>query len=273
MKKLIKKLIKKSIQTNAGIFILDKFIEQSMQIIKEVKYNACLLKFTTPNAINRFRASSFATKEPETLEWIDSFPNGSVVWDVGANVGIFSCYAAKHKKCSVFAFEPSVFNLELLARNISINNLQDMVVVVPLALTDKLDINSFNLSSTDWGGALSTFKEDYGHDGKKMPCVFRYRTIGIGMQNAVDFFKIPIPEYIKIDVDGIEHLILKGGVNILRFVRSILIEVNDDFKEQDTNVRKILTSSGFILNEKRHSDIVKNNRLSCNTYNQIWHRV
>ena len=93
------------------------------------------------------------------------------------------------------------------------------------------------------------------------------------MQNAVDFFKIPIPEYIKIDVDGIEHLILKGGVNILRFVRSILIEVNDDFKEQDTNVRKILTSSGFILNEKRHSDIVKNNRLSCNTYNQIWHRV
>ena len=54
-----------------------------------------------------------------------------------ANIGLYSCYAAKKNKCNVYAFEPSVFNIELLARNIYINNLSDKIRIISLPLTEK----------------------------------------------------------------------------------------------------------------------------------------
>jgi FkbM family methyltransferase len=56
-------------------------------------------------------------------------PRGSVLWDIGANVGLYSCYAVKARDCRVFAFEPSVFNLELLARNIFLNGIADQATM------------------------------------------------------------------------------------------------------------------------------------------------
>ena len=71
-------------RTRLGRFIQnelqDQIINHSMQMTEEVNHKNCLLRFTVPNMINRFRAGSFSTKEPETLEWIDSIPKGSVVW-------------------------------------------------------------------------------------------------------------------------------------------------------------------------------------------------
>jgi FkbM family methyltransferase len=97
---------------------------------------------------------TFSTKEPETLEWIDTFPLGSVVWDIGANIGLYSCYAAKMRDCKVYAFEPSVFNLDLLARNIFLNGLTEKVVMVPLPLSDKLAINRLKMTNTERGGGF-----------------------------------------------------------------------------------------------------------------------
>ena len=95
-----------------------------------VNHNEIKLSFVTPNPLNIYRVKSFSTKEPETLEWIDSFTNDSVFWDVGANIGLYSCYAATKKGCDVIAFEPSVFNLELLARNISNNQLLEKISIM-----------------------------------------------------------------------------------------------------------------------------------------------
>ena len=61
---------------------------------------------------------TFLTKEPDTIEWIESFENEMVFWTVGANIGIFSCFAAKEKQAKTYAFEPSTFNLEILSKNI-----------------------------------------------------------------------------------------------------------------------------------------------------------
>ena len=75
-----------------------------MNQTKVIDHSGVKLIFAVPNSLSNYRADSFSTKEPETLEWIDSMPDGSVVWDIGANVGIYSCYAAKHRNCRVFAF-------------------------------------------------------------------------------------------------------------------------------------------------------------------------
>ena len=242
-----------------------------MDRYKEIIHGDVLLKFATPNDISQWRANSFSTKEPETLEWIDTIPVGSVLWDIGANVGIYSCYAAKKRLCRVFAFEPSVFNLELLARNIFLNSLTNSITIVPLPLSDTLSISNLNMTSTMWGGAMSTFHQSYGHDGKTMEKVFVIPTLGLSMTDATDLLGIPQPDYIKMDVDGIEHLILKGGMAVLRKSKSILIEINDEFIAQANEAKTYLLEAGFSLKEKRHADFFDIVTTAAgHTYNQIW---
>ena len=195
MNRIIKRLIKSSInkavkataQTSFGLKILDQAITVTMSETRSTRHNGIDLVFSVPNRINNFRFETFSTKEPETLEWIDSIPQGSVLWDIGANVGLYSCYAAKVRGCQVFAFEPSVFNLELLARNTYENKLQDKICIVPIALSNQTNFNDMHMINTQWGGALSTFGEDFGWDGKKINTNFLYKTIGITMDDAVNF--------------------------------------------------------------------------------------
>ena len=79
---------------------------------------------------------------------------GDVFVDVGANVGLYSIYAAKKKNLQVIAFEPSVFNLELLARNLFLNDLQDHVTIAPFALSDGLGTSVMHMTTTEWGGSF-----------------------------------------------------------------------------------------------------------------------
>lgn len=256
-----------------GRYVYREVIANAVASTRHVHHRGVDLVFCTPNELNIYRASSFSTKEPETLEWIDAMPEGAVVWDVGANVGLYSCYAAKHRNCRIFAFEPSVFNLELLARNVYNNDLVDKVTIVPLPLSETLAVNTLNMTSMEWGGALSSFGEGYGHDGKALESIFKFATIGLSMQDAVQYLKIPQPDYIKMDVDGIEHLILKGGASILAAVRGVLIEINDEFPEQYNRAADLLTKAGLVMHEKRQSVEVQKNTLFSSSFNQIWGRV
>ena len=271
LKGLIKTFLNFISESRVGEYLNSQIIARAMVRKQSVKHEGVEIILSTPNSLNEFRASSFSVKEPETLEWIDQIPNGSVVWDIGANVGLYSCYAAKKRGCRVFSFEPSIFNMELLARNIFNNQLQDLITIVPLPLSESLSVNKLNLSSTEWGGALSTFGYDFGHDGEKMNKVFEFSTIGISMVDAVKLLNIPQPDYIKLDVDGIEHLILKGGGFVLENVKGILIEINDDFEKQAGDAMQYLEKSGLVLKEKRHAEYFDNSIFN-KTFNQIWQR-
>jgi FkbM family methyltransferase len=278
VKHLVKSLISSIVnllgKTKAGSYAFDQMLNTAMNATQSLTHRQTRLKFAIPNALNRFRVDSFSTKEPETLEWIDSFPRGSVFWDIGANVGLYACYSAKARNCKVFAFEPSVFNLELLARNIFLNGLTPNVAIVPLPLSDNLAFSTLNMTSTDWGGALSTFGQDYGWDGQKIQKVFEFQTMGISADDAVRLLQIPQPNYIKIDVDGIEHLILSRAKNLLSRCDGVLIEVNDNFLEQSEQCNKLLLDAGLVLKEKRHSEMFDSAESfgGGKVWNQIWIR-
>ena len=70
------------------------------------------------------KVKTYYSKEPETLSWIDNFDiyrksnsEDLIFWDIGANVGLYSIYAAtKYDNISVFAFEPSALNLNILTK-------------------------------------------------------------------------------------------------------------------------------------------------------------
>jgi len=280
MIRFLKDLTKKSIilfshilsKTRIGQFYGEAVIEDVMKREKTVMHNDIEMRFSIPDQSNRFRIDTFSSKEPETLEWIDFIPDNSILWDIGANIGLYSVYAARASKCKVFAFEPSVFNLELLARNIFINNLQEKITIIPLALTDKMGINKMRLTTTDWGGALSTFGKNIGWDGLPQEDNFSFQTFGCSMDQAVSIFKLPRPDFIKMDVDGIEHFILQGGKNILNKINGILIEINDDFKEQAVSSKKFLEEAGLSFKGKRHSEMIDKSATFRMVYNQIWVR-
>ena len=67
----------------------------------------------------------------------------------------------------------------------------------------------------------------------------------------------------------------KGASNTLNSdtLKSLFIEVNDDFKEQAHQVKTILESVGFFLKEKRHSEMLDGSEKFSKTYNQIWIRT
>ena len=101
LRSIIKTLTSSFSSTKVGRLVKEVIIDDVMNRVQEVEHQGVRLKFTVPNALNRFRVETFATKEPETLEWIDCFPDDTVLWDTGANVGLYSVYAAKKKKCRV----------------------------------------------------------------------------------------------------------------------------------------------------------------------------
>jgi FkbM family methyltransferase len=254
-----------------GRYLYERIIDNAMDRVQQVEHRGVSLVFAVPNPLNRYRVATFSTKVPETLEWIDGISSDSTVWDIGANIGLYTCYAAKARGCRVYAFEPSVFNLELLARNIFLNRLTDRVTIIPLPLSEALAVNTLNMTTTQWGGAMSTFGQTYGHDGQPMRKVFEFPTIGLSMVDAVELLQIPRPAFIKMDVDGIEHLILKGGPSILQGVKGILIEINDQFAAQANEASRCLQQAGFVLKEKRHADYFDRIAGSARfSFNQIW---
>ena len=232
---------------------------------KRVVYSDIEMTFAAPNRLTEYRVRTFRTKEPETLDWIDTVAEGSVLWDVGANIGLYSVYAAKARKCRVYAFEPSVFNLELLARNIFLNGLQRRVTIVPMPLSGSLGPNLFQMSTLTLGGALSTFGGGFDQTGLPLRSLFEYETIGLSMNEAVELLQVLPPRYIKIDVDGLEHFILRGGDKVLRHVESVLIEINDDFTEQAQESFRCLEEAGLSLYRKCEIE-------AANMFNQWWVR-
>ncbi len=232
----------------------------------------------TPNSLCEYRANTFSTKEPETLGWIEEFgDNDTILFDIGANIGIYSIYHSLVNKGKVIAFEPSFFNLKLLVKNININSVQNSIVVVTNPLSSTNGVNNFKYGNEVEGGALSAFGVDFGYDGKSINSELSVNVIGQSLDSLLEnnLIEENTAYFIKIDVDGIEHLILSGSINTLsnRNCKSVLVEVNDSFSQQSAEVRSILERCGFILRNKTHATMFDDDSHNhSSTYNQIWVR-
>ena len=175
----------------------------------------------------------------------------------------------------MIAFEPSFLNLNTLGRNIYINKLQNKISIFQLPLghiSNKFE--KMLETSTYEGGALSSFGLQKDSQGKKINNINSYSILGTSLDDVVNKKILKIPDYIKIDVDGIEHLILLGFKKNLKNkkIKSILIEVNENYKEQFMNITKILKKSGFVLKQKEQSKISGINPDNKNTFNYIYYR-
>ena len=247
---------------------------------KSIKILDKEIKFFVPNQITNWRVDTYFSKEPETLEWIDSFEKKEnlIFWDIGANIGLYSIYnSLKNPKSTTIAFEPSSSNLRVLTRNISINNLEKNIKVVPIPLTNKENIfQEMNEGQFVEGGALNSFGEKFDFEGKEFKPTMKYNLLGTTINYFLENSILDIPDYIKIDVDGIEHLILEGGDKFLndKKVKSLSIEINENFKEQYDKVLNLMNKNEFKLLHKKHNDDTFSEQSKFkNTYNYIFKKL
>ena len=247
------------------VYIGDSILKFKVEEKRMVTIKNKPFYLATPNFLMRYRHKTFFSKEPETIQWIDGFKKGSTFFDIGANIGLYSIYAAETSNANVYAFEPSFFNLEFLARNIYYNKLVQKINIIPIALNSSTGVNIFNLTTTEWGGALSSFDKSYDDSGKVMKPEFTYKTLGFNLDSLSNLMGVNNADYIKIDVDGLEHIILHGAKTVLKNAKEILIEVNDDFHEQKESVENLLIELEFYRDKKIHIDT-----LTDKFSNQIW---
>ena len=268
---LFKKITKRSF-----LIWFKEFIEedsyQTINILDEK------VTFFIPNQITQWRVETFFTTEPETLEWIDSFNDNKkiIFWDVGANIGLYSIYAAiKNPDIEIISFEPSTSNLRVLSRNISINKLEEKIKIHQLALSkDQNQHLAIEESEFIEGYAMNTFGAGIDFEGKATQPKNRYKILGTNINYLIKNNILSTPNYIKIDVDGIEHLILEGANSYLdnSEIRSISIELNENFKGQFNSVLKIMDKSKFSIKHKKHASLFDSSDKFSKTFNYIFEK-
>ena len=123
------------------------------------------------------------------------------------------------------------------------------------------------------GGAMNSFGENFDFEGKEFQTNMKYNLLGTTMNYFIENSILEIPDYIKIDVDGIEHLILKGGDKFLnnQKVKSLLIEINENFKEQYEQVLDLMEKNKFkILYKKFNKDFQLEGSKFNKTFNYVF---
>ncbi len=252
------------------------FIEEDSY--KSIKILDKKINFFIPNQVTKQRVDTYFLKEPETLEWIESFKSEKkiIFWDIGSNIGLYSIYAAlKHTNIEIISFEPSTSNLRVLSRNISINNLENKIKICQIPLTDKS--NEFQMMNEKHfieGSALNSFGKNEDFEGKIFSPKTKYQLFGTSINSLIDNNILKTPNYIKIDVDGIEHFILKGANSYLdnSEIRGISIELNENFKDQFNSVLKIMGKSKFSIKHKKHASLFDSSDKFSKTFNYIFEK-
>lgn len=226
-------------------------LDEYEQIIPNAKVDG--LTFLTPNQHCAWRVQTLYTKEPDTIAWLNRMQPGDVLFDVGANMGQYSLLAAQ-RGVRVHAFEPEAQNFALLVRNIIINNLSDLCTAWPVALSNDVSLDILHLSSLIAGGSCHAFGESIDFHGKPRAFPHSQGSVAWTMDkfahehhNAEGYGTYP--NYIKLDVDGFEHLVVEGGVKCVAHAKSVLIEINTAYPEHMALVDRMTNGLGFNYDE------------------------
>jgi FkbM family methyltransferase len=199
--------------------------------------------FVTPDAGLRFWRSRLDVADAELFNWASEFVSaGAVVWDIGANVGVFSFASAARAGPSgrVYAVEADLWLATLLRRSSALpNHGRSAVEVLPVAISDKVDLARFAIAAR---GRCANFLEDTGGSTESGGV----RESGWVPTVTLDWLleRIPAPSVVKIDVEGAEYRALKGAKRLLAQVRPIVICEVLGNRER---VKELFDSNGYQL--------------------------
>ncbi len=183
-------------------------------------YGGCRM-YLTPEAGLRYWLPGCGLRADEGLlrNVVETVKPGSVVWDVGANMGLFSFAAAglAGPTGRVYAFEPDAIMVRLLRRSAQLNRLAAPVEVIPCAISDTFSLARFNIAVRS---RTSNFLEGFG-----MSQTGGVRETQTVLTVPLDWLaeQIQPPGVLKIDVEGAEQNVFCGAAKLLKAKRPIII--------------------------------------------------
>jgi FkbM family methyltransferase len=207
------------------------------------------IRFFAPTPLLQDRAATLLTKEPDMISWLNTLLREAVLWDIGANVGVFGLYAAVRTGCTVLAFEPSAANFHVLARNIQLNDLGGRMTAYCLALSGRTELGVLNLASVALGSAMSQFGKPGEMSRYSSPGTTGavHGMVGFTVDEFIERFHPPFPTHLKMDVDGLESAILQGAQATLRDprLRSAMVELSLTDRAERDRAMALMKRSGL----------------------------
>lgn len=172
------------------------------------------------------------TYEIEKQEALQRFVRpGLTVYDIGAQAGFYTLFFARLVGGSgkVFAFEPCPYEARFLVDHVRINSLTN-VKILQAAVAERTGLIGM---SSDRGSCQNQICDDTDM-ALMVPCV------------ALDSLELPLPDLIKIDVEGAESAVLAGAQRMLRETRPVVfVALHSD--EQRTNCAALLRQAGYAI--------------------------
>lgn len=213
------------------------------------------VEFSAPNpTVVQRNIGRFRSEKTEIRDFVDEVDEEDVVYDIGANTGLYSLFAGQ--RCTngeVVSFEPYPPNVDLLKRDVRRNGLRN-VEIVEAALSDSVGTVEFSQpAETDAGFGSSVISPDGSGTTVGVPTTTGDRLISEG--------EIPEPNVVKIDVEGAEPCVIDGLEDALSSptCRTVYCEVHlpgvagrpsvRDFGSTAAEVRDRLAGFGFSIGE------------------------
>lgn len=199
--------------------------------------------FVTPSAGLKYLFKPMARIDPSLLRNATELVRANdVVWDIGANVGLFSFAAAAcaGPKGSVIAVEPDTFLVDCLRRSARLQpDTSAPVTVVSAAIASDISLREFTIASRS---RASNAMRGYGQTLMGLPSESQ-TVVALNLDWLGS--NLPPPNVIKCDVEGAEADIFSGQTEILNKIRPVIIcEVSDNAA---TLMTAILVESGYVL--------------------------
>jgi len=182
----------------------------------------------------------FGTYEPEQTKLFEEFVKpGDVIYDIGAHFGYYTLLSSKlaGESGRVLAFEPSPGNLARLYRHIELNDCKN-VQVLELAVSDHEGTAHFE---TRTGSGV-------GHLAESGPLEVRLTTLD-------SLSQYPLPQVMKIDVEGAEVGVLQGGKNLFAQCKPVIfLSLHGD--ELKATCLKLLGDYGYTFRQIEPMEVV-----------------
>lgn len=210
---------------------LNSVLKNSSQV-EDVKIRDVKILHYILNAQLRNYAENLEKMEPDTLDWIDSFKKNSIFYDIGALSGPFTLYAAIKTNAKVIAFEPEAQNFAALEMNHYLNRkrIVNPIISLNLALSDSNELGKLYMSRNVAGSTVKILdKPALRMNGEIFEPGHVQFVLKFKLDDVVENFALPYPNYVKIDVDGAEEGVLMGAKGVItnNNIKSILIELVD----------------------------------------------
>lgn len=200
-------------------------------------------------------------KQSNEIQFLVSLDlKNKIIYDIGANVGMFSLFFAKsvQPKGKIFSFEPNPIAHQDLIRNIELNNLTNIrtfqLGVGKSEYKDQLifDSNSTGIGSLNKKIQANLFVSD---------SINKVEIDIISIDYIISKKGLLFPDLIKIDVEGLEFDVLNGMKNTLHEKKpKLFVEIHgESFEDKETNIFKIvnfLKNYGYTIKHVETDELI-----------------